>query len=483
MLLNTCKKLNWTKHQQKMIKEEKAKRLEKMITKKHVKSYFLFKQKFIPAFRYVGESFNPKMYIKKGIQDNVVKVTKDIKYDIFYVEEIVLDKNILKNITINAATNRLIKTRNFYSLDDFIVEEELERILEDLYLAIGRNLIPQLLPNDIYFVLNSVYTPKNNKLFYNIDKAKEKIKLMSENNEVYYRLHVFLFSFALFFIEHIHDYFLKLLKNKSSIKIQMHNIQIESKGLFDISYYPQVISKKIFVSNTKVVSEEGITIKTIDKKIKEIIKKYKDHITKATNKPFNLRQNHTAWLILYSVAVNAFIVYTLAYLYHILDLEKIFDDLNHPVVPNFSVQVDTNVVVQDSTVFGLPPKSIIPKNSKLESIIMKVVDKELEKRNDILLFIEDRKHFFFTEKKELLTIKAKQHNRAMIEFLKQNKTNTEISSTFLLFTQFPSSNLCFILAPVSIPSFLLLYKFIFDKDNVSNDFIYMRAYNAFSKAS
>ncbi len=476
VLLGTCKKLNWPKYQQKIIKKEKNAILKEMVTKRHMKSYFLFKQKFILAFNYTGENIDPKMYIKKGISSDVIEVTKKVKETkysesvTFSIKKIVLLKSILKKIAINVASKRFINTSYFYGVGYYSMEQERMSIAAYPNLADKR-----------YFVLENIYTPNNSSLFFNIQKAEEEIELLSEN-QYDYKMRVFLLSFTLFFLERFHDYILNLLKDRSYIKIQLYEPSIKSFGIFDVFFDPFKIPETGFIKNTKIISESDQTIKTIDSKINEVIEEYKKYITTTTNKAFDPQPKTRVWVTLYDVAVNAFIAYVLAYLYHIIDLEKISDDLKHPKIPELPVKIHADGKFETAPVLGIPSKYVIHENSLLRSIMKKIAYKiqessTPEKKN------KNIKHFFVTEDNRLVTIKAKNYKQAMIDFLKQNETNKNDAATFLFFVKEELRDVYSVLVPISIENFFMFFRLVYTLDNngISKDFVYKLAHNTLYK--
>ncbi len=174
--------------------------------------------------------------------------------------------------------------------------------------------------NKIFFVLADVYKPENNKIFYNIDSAKQEI-LSSSKNEYEYKLRVFLLSFALFFLEHLHSYFLDLLKNKKSLKVQMYRFEMAAKGFFEIAYDIISITKENFADNTKIIPDQWERIISMDKEVEKIIKRYLSYINEITNNNFDIPTSFDnnfvlptrpgEWSMLYYVLYNvALSVYT-----------------------------------------------------------------------------------------------------------------------------------------------------------------------------
>ncbi len=272
MLLNTCKKLNWPKHRQKTIKKEKEERLRKIAAKKHIKSFFLFRQKIFTDFTYVSEYFNPRMYIKKDMPNDVIEGMEENSEKMFRFKTIKLLKSVLKKMKINVAYKRLIEIRSFYEIKDSRFKSIVKKVFEN----------PRE-TNEICLTLEDIYTPQNESLFFNIDEAKEKLRVLSENEDVR-KIHIFLFSFSLFFLEHLHNYLLDLLENKKSVKIQMYSFYIILYDFFEMFYTPLEITNSDFAAKTKIIADEEII--SIDDKITEIIQQFQHYVDKVTNKKF-----------------------------------------------------------------------------------------------------------------------------------------------------------------------------------------------------
>jgi hypothetical protein len=113
------------------------------------------------------------------------------------------------------------------------------------------------------------------------------------------------------------------------------------KSFFEIVYSPIKISRKDFVYNTIIISDKGSEIISMDEKIEQTIKQYLSYINEITNKEFDLSSTSDVWFVLYNVAFNAFVVYTLVYLHHILDLDKLFDDFNYPKLQTIAIKAET----------------------------------------------------------------------------------------------------------------------------------------------
>ncbi len=465
MKLSSCKKLNWPKYQQEKVKNEKKLRLKKMVTEKYIKSYFLLRQNFIPDFSYLNEDFVPTKYMKKDTPDDVIEVL-DENETYQRLKEIKLYKSVLEKIRINVAAERLTKIDDFYEIKDFHFKSNIEKILEK-----------QEETNKIYFTLDNIYTPRDTDLFYNLESAKQEIE-RSSKNEFEYKAHVFLLSFSLFFLERLHSYFLDLLKGKSRIKIRMYNFYMTASTLFEIIYTPVEITKKDFVYNTQIISDEGDVIIGMNEKITETIKQYVSYIGEIANREFDISPSSDEWFSLYNVAFNAFIVYTLVYLYHIFDLEKIFDDFNCPAVQMIVIKKDTDLMIENDSIFGLGKGFKIPKNSLLENIIMVEVYKKIRKPREYLFLTEDNK---FT----VLEVNRGHYVPAAINFLQTRKIKKSAPSAFLIFKELKHTgeNLYRIFVPTSIESLFLFYNTIYANEDKTIDTIYKLAHEAMYKES
>ncbi len=467
MKLSSCKKLNWPKYQQEKVTNEKKLSLKKMITEKYIKSYFLFKQKFVPEFSYLSEYFNPMRYIKKDIPDDVIEVIQDENKRYKSLKEIKLYKSVLEKMQINAASEILIKTNSFYEIENFNFNTNIEAILRYPEGA-----------NEIYFVLDNLYMPKEDDLFYNLENAKQEISLLSKN-EFEYKLHVFLLSFSLFFLERLHSYFLDLLKDKQSVKIQMYKpAYVMIKSFFEIVYSPIKISRKDFVYNTIIISDKGSEIISMDEKIEQTIKQYLSYINEITNKEFDLSSTSDVWFVLYNVAFNAFVVYTLVYLYHILDLDKIFDDFNYPKVQTIAIKAETGLVVKNHPIFGIEEEFKIYKNSLLENIIMEKVREAVTTASSYLFFTADNK---FT----ILDTDIGYYTPAIIDFLQRSRIKKKAPSAFLVFEEldYGDKYAYRVIIPTSIESFLLFYQTLYSNEDKPIDVIYKLAHEALYKES
>ncbi len=484
MKLSICKKLNWPKYQQEKVINEKKLILKRMITKRNIKSYFLLKQKFISKFPEIKQNFNPKQYIKKYIPDDVIEVIEENKENKRYtfLNSIRLYKSVLRKMQIDVSSKELIELDKFYDVYRYFkgyVNDILRYYRED---------------REIFFVLKDVYNPKDKRLFYNIDSAKQKIK-NTYKNRYKYKLHIFLFSFSLFFLERLHSYFLNLLKDKKSVKISMYKFKIMAKSFFEITYENEKhlydessITREKFADNTKIISDEGIEIISMDEKIVEIINQYVSYINKITKKNFNLSPDLNDWTVLYNVAFNAFVVYTLAYLHHVLDLEKISDIFNYPDLRLIGVKLEQNptntqlnelVLPNDEPILGLSAGFKIPKNSLFENIIIEIVHKELKNDRDFL-FLTGYNKF------NIIHAETDRSQTVIMDFLRKSRIKGDTPSGFLVFlgpdasSKFTSSHYFFITK--SIEGLFLFYQTLYYNEGKTIDYIYKLAHEVFYRA-
>ncbi len=453
MLLSVCKKLGWPKYQQKIIKEEKTIILEKKITKRKTNFYFVFKQSLSPVFWNGYRKFEPESYIKKGMPSDTVKIISGDKKEAIIIS---LYEHILERIKINAASAKLLGIYGLFTLRGFDIVRELATFEK----------YPELI-DEIYFALKDVYMPENNTLFYNIDKAKQEIGGLSEEKNR--RIYVVFFSFSLFFIERFHNYILDLLQYETNLKIQLYGLKIEADGFLDIYYAPSEIASEDLTDRTKIITGNDNKTISVDEKITEIIDQYKNYVSELAHKTITIYND--TWFMLYNFGVNAFIVYTLAYLYHVLDLERLFDYLSSPKKIDVEVKLGGDTVyIRYAPKFLIQTPFIIPKGSSLENIIRKKVSKDL--KND------ETKYIFYNGSNNTITLQKSKTERALINFMLQNREKKNTVPAFLLFEKYGTIGIYRVSMPIAIGSLFLFYKSIYAKDGKTIDHIYKLAHNA-----
>jgi hypothetical protein len=159
-------------------------------------------------------------------------------------------------------------------------------------------------------------------------------------NERKAKFNTFVAYTILFFIDRIHEYFLDLLKSKRSIRLDMTEADFTLTGSFVIDYNFTSISKNFFEHGTYVYKSKGkkYSVKDI---LLEFVKKYVTYLSTSIGGKINpdIYKNMNKDLFLYYLAVHAFFVYILAYVYTFIDLRRIFNDLATPRLLGLEVNI------------------------------------------------------------------------------------------------------------------------------------------------
>ncbi len=233
-----------------------------------------------------------------------------------------------------------------------------------------------------------------------------------------------MFSFSLFFIERLHNYFLDLLKKTKSVKVQIYGLSIETERFLDIHYTPYEIKREDFVYKTKIILDNGREKISIDENIKKAIREYESYVQGTTKTGVEI-DPYSGWEILYGVAVNAFLVYTLVYFYYILDLDRLFDDFNFPESAVVKARVGSQISIYDGYKVGFSSPYVVHKGELLEKIIMKTPEGGLKDSGEYLLYKEDNTFTFMQKRND--------EDSPLLDFIKQKGMNNNKTFGFLLF--------------------------------------------------
>ncbi len=270
-----------------------------------------------------------KEYIKKETPKDIIRIATSYSHDSGvtligkYVHKIMINVNARKVIFLDDIYTFL---ENRYSLkvDDFFQDQNLP---------------------DIYFSVSRLPPLKHKKLFFGLNTINETIKMLSYKDDVFddkrAKFNTFIAYAVLFFLDQIHEYFLGLLKTRESIRIDMPKLDFTLKGILEIDYRWTDISQNTFKTVTYVHKSEKDK-DSVEYILKRFVKKYLTYLAINTGKKINpdlykrisiepeIDEGINEVLLLYYIAVHAFYVYILAYIYTFIDLQKIFNDLAYP---------------------------------------------------------------------------------------------------------------------------------------------------------
>jgi hypothetical protein len=420
-----CKKLKWSKWERKSVKKEINDQVN-ITPREGKKSYVLFKENFGVDLYHEPIAFDASKYIKRDLSSDVIEVIKDDKSDFYKIKSITLYKKVLDKMSINVLS-RFIKKAEYYFFDlvGYESRDKLNKIKTNILRA-----------NKIFSVIEEVYTPKHKSIFVNL--KSEELKEYPNN-----KIHIFLVSAILFFLDHLHDFFLDLLKKYPSVKISMYNFELSSGYFFEISYRSLFIEEMIFKQQANIFSNEGQLIEKVIDKLDTLVFDFKEYVANNTKERITVQIGSDTWFILRNIALHAFVVYTLAYIHAVLDLSKLFSDIRFPLFTEFYVEISTSNKL-DFIDFS---KIDIAEDSLLSKVLLDKKKGKI-KRNEFL---------FFTLNDDVTTIQAKKSEYAPLEFFRQ-KTGGKKEKPF------------FFLGKENRKKFFNIYKIFRSSFNMRGDF-------------
>ncbi len=430
-----CKKLKWSQWERKMAQQE-INYSWSMMPRAKRKAYISLKD--FAALDYERYTFDVSKYIKKGLRNDVIKVAKTHDSGFYKIKSITLYKNVLDKMYINALSRFIIDAEySIFIYKDFFYTKTYQ---ENLKRA-----------NKIFSVMGGIYTPKHESIFVGLKSEK-----LEKNADI------FLLSAILFFLDHLHDFFLNLLKDYSSIKISMYDFELLHDGFFQISYKEYKIQEKDFRKKTNIFSNDGQLIEKIKNKLDNLTSDFRSYVSNNTEEEIAALIDSDTLVILRNIALHAFVIYTLAYIHNVLDLPKLFNDVKLPSFASFSIELTTSGKL---TFANIAKDSLL---SKLDIVRDSLLSKFLlDEKNGT---IEQDEYLFFTLSDNLITIRAKSHRIAASKFLMQKKGGKKESPFFFLEKGVSEKDFK-VHVPLYPESLLFFFKTI-SKDRFPLDFMY-----------
>ncbi len=292
--------------------------LKRMVTKRIIKvntllprakkrSYAFLSLEAMPAVpdNNYERGFKPTEYLKEGLPSNIMTLLKraenSINGKLYKIREIVINKDLLKKVKINAKS-RYIKRIDYFTFD-----------IRDVNLNRSMN----------------VFSPINTSLFENFSEVSQNIEELCKPNLRVYPCTLALSAF-LFFIDHFHSFFIDLLSSNKKVKVVFKSdVSLIIKHFYWVDF--KMSGSAYNMTTKKIVILKGRNeYTTAMEKVKEFADLFKQKIFE--KEEYQIEPGEGLDYSLHNVGIFSFFVYILSYIHNLIDFGKLNRDMLIPKI-------------------------------------------------------------------------------------------------------------------------------------------------------